>query len=306
MILNELEVEEGNDLRMKADDEICDECQRINVERTDAKNKDLSERKAELSKSGMRALVDQNDLPAYFLAKNVIPPAINHAEPKVYDAHFLVSLQWLEKWRKYHSNTGAKPGALTNSELKCSCNLALIPDKLRELVLGEQLEIPDSVVENSAIPKAAVVTEEQWKSLKELYGPSDEDMKEAGAVDEVFEVKLVGQNGSLLWEPACCVKCVDDAKNAFAEQIKSWEGSNSQFFVTILAGGDSVPGDSTVVCSGRPSRRRAGRVEHSNVSCERSYSVYQLKQEIEKLANIDVSLQVGCSIHRRRVLGCVL
>ena len=267
-------------------DEFCQKCSLASSDTKKEMSKIANDRKQEIKMPGLKMLIDDARIaPTYFFERNSATPTLNRTEKRLYDEpHYLVENKWLESWRTYVAHGTQKPGPLTNRELKCDCGAgALVPIELVKFCAHEELEPVHTVLENNSLPKATIVTREQWQSLKIAYSTqSDEDMD---VVEEVvFAVKLGSKNGTLEWDPASCTKCVDAKQKAFEDDNKEWTNDNSFFNVKILAPGESVPGEPSTVAVGaiaatavpRRSRQRKN-VEITGVSCSRNETVGHLK-----------------------------
>jgi hypothetical protein len=296
-------------IEVKSGETICDLCNaEINNKRIEIEKSNLV-KKSELSRRSLRDLLSNLDpVPSHFFTDlSSATRSINFLEPLVYQRpHYLVSRDWLDSWRRYHNSDDnvQRPNSLLNSQLQCDCDskLVLFSDEFFHLPNG-QVHLGIQSIENDGIPNAQLVTEDEWNSLVDCYGPVAIDEWQGGDdekhLNELFIVKLQNINGTLKWNPERCEECYTKRMQVFVERIETWEGEASHFSVAVLGAADAVPGSSTSLSDGgiaikkRPTRKNRNQTPlQLFIGCAQNSLISTLKWNICEALNKQNGMQV--------------
>ena len=112
----------------------------------------------------------------------------------------IIDATWMNRWKSFVGEDGERPDAITNNAIRCECGVgSLICNTMdaisKKLLPSDQV----SPFQSMGLPDAELISEEQWRLLRQLY-PSE----------NCFEVSLsLNDTNNWVWSPPPCPTCTD-------------------------------------------------------------------------------------------------
>jgi hypothetical protein len=166
-------------------------------------------------------------------------------------------------WRAFHvdkqqaTTLSARPAPITNSSLRCEHGLCLLSDRLcgisEGMCPGEGITVGAL---GDGLPSPTLVTEKQWASLLQFYGPEAaakqaQEQKEGVEVvvaendsssssKDPFTISVAAdEDGKFQWSPEPCGPCMENRRQKHVAENSSY--SDREVTVRVLAPGEPVP-----------------------------------------------------------------
>lgn len=117
------------------------------------------------------------------------------------DSNFkIIDATWINRWKNFVGEDGERPDAIINSALRCECGGGSLICNTMHAISQRQLPADqESPFQSMGLPDAELISDEQWRLLRQLY-PSD----------DCYEVSLsLTDKGNWVWSPPPCPTCTD-------------------------------------------------------------------------------------------------